>query len=79
MVNGAFSAVVRHEDDTLTELKTDPVTGKITKYEKPIPNGLLYDLSRAVMVVLAKDATGDVPPPTWRRRRRPIWPAWTWI
>jgi hypothetical protein len=45
MVNGAFSAVVRHEDDTLTELKTDPVTGKITKYEKPIPNGLLYDLS----------------------------------
>lgn len=79
MVNGAFSAVVRHEDDTLTELKTDPVTGKITKYEKPIPNGLLYDLSlpdATVMVVLAKDATGDVPPPTWRR---PIWPAWTWI
>ena len=119
MVNGAFSAVVRHEDDTLTELKTDPVTGKlfalrlgprsldalcdereglqetiatvtsepvpffeddwkpaeilpqwgsdpatgkITKYEKPIPNGLLYDLSlpdATVMVVLGKDATGD--------------------
>jgi len=41
---------------------SDPATGKITKYEKPIPNGELYDLSlpeSTVMVVLAKDATGD--------------------
>ncbi|MGI9240745.1 MAG: Ig-like domain-containing protein, partial [Verrucomicrobiales bacterium] len=40
----------------------DPATGEITKYEQPIPNGSLYDLSlpdATVMVVLAKDATGS--------------------
>ena len=40
----------------------DPATGEITKYEQPIPNGPLYDLSlpeATVMVVLAKDATGS--------------------
>lgn len=119
MVNGAFGAVVREEDGTITELKTDPesgdllalrlgpesldahcaedfirgerlatmssesapikdsdwmpatiapqwgtdpATGDITKYEQPIPNGSLYDLSlpdATVMIVLAKDATGS--------------------
>lgn len=119
MVNGAFSAVLREEDGSIIELKTDPksgdilalrlgpdslaahcddkvlndervatmsssaapiedsdwvpvtiapqwgtdpATGEITKYEQPIPNGSLYDLSlpdATVMVVLAKDATGS--------------------
>lgn len=41
---------------------TDPASGKIVKYEEPIPNTALYDLSlpeATVMVVLAKDATGS--------------------
>ena len=81
MVNGAFSAVVRHEDDTLTELKTDPVTGKITKYEKPIPNGLLYCLPKVIAEIVeiriskskARGGRGSGPTTDEQRRNSEFW------